>query len=206
MGPLIRKYYISIILFHNLGKTMSQGEHVLEHETRKMIYNHIQQYPGVSFNTLKNVFNLTDGTLRYHLMFLERAEKIRFGLEKGRRIYYPHQSLNNLSSIDIDDSTSLKLTQIQQRLLTAIKQYPGITQKELIKKTGMSRFTIMNNLKKLIGLELVKKKPNGNNVYYEFITNEQLKYQILKRLVIKLLKKEITEKRFLELKRKLDFD
>jgi predicted transcriptional regulator len=185
---------------------MSQGDIVLEHETRKMIFNHIIEYPGVSFNTLKKVLNITDGTLRYHLAYLERNEKIRFGLEKGRRIYYPHQVAVDPIGHETADHEGLRISQKQYQLLGIIKRYPKITQKELIKRSGMNRFTIMNNLKKLIGLELIKKTPNGNNVYYEFITNEQLQYQILKRLVIKLLKKEITEEKFIELKRKLELE
>jgi hypothetical protein len=70
----------------------------------------------------------------------------------------------------------------------------------------MNRLTLINNLKKLIAIELIRKTPNGNNVYYEYITNEQLRYEILKRLVIKLLKKEITEEKFLKLKKDLEFD
>jgi DNA-binding MarR family transcriptional regulator len=127
-------------------------------------------------------------------------------LEKGRRIYYPHHDTMVMIGHESDTNKDLRISNKQQKLLGIIKQHPGITQKELINRTGMNRFTIMNNLKKLIGLELIKKTPNGNNVYYEFITNEQLKYQILKKLVIKLLKKEITEEKFIELKRKLEFE
>jgi hypothetical protein len=51
---------------------------------------------------------------------------------------------------------------------------------------------------------IVRKIPNGNKVNYEYIENKQLRFEILKRLLIKLLQKEIDEETFLELKRKLD--
>ncbi len=186
---------------------MTKGDEVLEHETRKIIFNHILEYPGVSFKTLKKVLNLTNGTLRYHLNYLERAERICFNLEKGVRIYFPFNTINIFSEPDVGGvgkHRAIVLTNRQEQLLGIIKKYPGITQKDLVLRSKMNRFTLMNNLKVLIGLELIKKTPNGNNVYYEFITNEQLKYEILKRLVIKLLKKELSEERFLELKRKLE--
>lgn len=184
---------------------MSKGDDILDNEIRKMIYNHIIAYPGVSYFTLKKVFDLADGTLRYHLNYLERSEKISFGLEKGKRYYYPNHGEILANNRISDNSKLFELTSRQERLLGTIKRYPGITQKELVNKTGMNRLTIINNLKKLIALDLIRKTPNGNNVYYEFITNEQLRYEILKKLVIKLLKKEITEEKFLKLKRKLEF-
>jgi len=183
---------------------MSTGDDALEHETRRMIFDHIQAYPGVSYSVLKRVFRLTDGTLRYHLYYLERAEKIKFSLEKGKRFYYPQYNGISCSAVSPETLKPFDLTPIQVRILTAIKQAPGISQKELINKTGLKRYTIVNNLKKLLKLDIVRKTPNGRNVFYEYITNEQLRYEILRGLVIKLLKKEIDEDTFLELKRKLE--
>ena len=183
---------------------MSVGEDVLDHETRRKIYDHITAYPGVTYRILQKVLGLTDGTLRYHLNYLERAEKIKFSLEAGKRLYYPHMNEILATGQAIGSSQPYQLTQLQQRILTTIKQYPGITQTELIRKTGLRRFTIVNNIKKLLNLEIVRKTPNGKNVFYEYITNEQLKYEILKGLVIKLLKKEIDEETFLKMKRELE--
>jgi predicted transcriptional regulator len=187
---------------------MSFGESVLEHETRRMIFNHILAHPGVSFNILKKVFSLTDGTLRYHINYLERTEKITFGLEKGKRLYFPHQNAIPIPGgggiMNSDNGQPFKLSPAQEKLLNTIKFNPRISQKELIIRTGMKRFTVVNNLKKLLKFEIVKKTPNGKNVYYEYITNEQLKYEMLKGLVIKLLKKEIDEQTFLQLKRQLE--
>jgi predicted transcriptional regulator len=182
---------------------MATGEEALEHETRRMIYNHIISHPGVSYKVLKTVFSLTDGTLRYHLDYLERAEKISFGLEAGKRLYYPFHSEVTVASQLPGTAKPYKLTQLQERILNTIKQHPGITQKELMTSMGLKRFTIVNNVKKLLNLEIIRKTPNGKNVYYEYITNEQFRYELLKGLVIKLLKKEIDENTFINLKRKL---
>ena len=45
-------------------------------------------------------------------------------------------------------------------------------------------------------------KSSGSDPSY--IENEQLRYEILKRLLIKLIRKEINEEEFLKLKRSLD--
>jgi hypothetical protein len=51
---------------------------------------------------------------------------------------------------------------------------------------------------------IVRKIPDGAHVRYEYMENEQLRFEILRRLVIKLLRHEIDEEEFLELKRKLE--
>ena len=53
----------------------------LDHKTRKMIYNLIVARPGVKYKFIKRTLELTHGTLRYHLNFLERNDKIKSILE-----------------------------------------------------------------------------------------------------------------------------
>ena len=69
---------------------MAHGDVALDNKLRKIIYNHILAYPGESYNRLKNIFELTDGALRYHLGYLEKNRKISSDLAKGTRCYYPH--------------------------------------------------------------------------------------------------------------------
>ena len=64
-------------------------KNTLEHRTRKMIYNLIVARPGATYNFIKRTFDLTDGTLRYHLNYLERNDKLRSKLEQRNKCYYP---------------------------------------------------------------------------------------------------------------------
>jgi predicted transcriptional regulator len=183
-----------------------EGESVFENTTRRMIYNHIYAHPGVTFLILKKVLNLNESTLRYHLNYLERSEKISFGLEKGKRYYYPHSSAKQIvqKKEGISLTNELELTNIQARIIDTIQKYPKLNQKELSKRTRVNRITLNRNLKILMDLCLVRKIPNGNMVLYEYMPNEQLRYEILKKLLKKLVRNEIDEETFLELKRKLD--
>jgi predicted transcriptional regulator len=175
---------------------MSKGDSVLQNKIRRMIYNLIATYPGVSFNNLKNIFELTDSNLRYHLNYLEKNNKISAGLEKEIRCYYPHPA-----SVTID---SQKLTPLQERILNIIMKYPGINQKELINKSGSNRLKVIRNVNTLRKLDLVRNRKHQNNVYYYYVPDVEMKFTILKGLVFKFLKDEIDEETFLRLKRKLE--
>ena len=118
---------------------MSRDKVALENQVRKMICAHIVEYPGVSFSTLKRFHDLNDGTLRYHLTYLERAEKITSKLEAGKLHYYPYAKPVIHSKSTNTNLRSHELTPHQELILNAIKQNPGINQTELIAKTSLKR-------------------------------------------------------------------
>jgi predicted transcriptional regulator len=183
---------------------MAREDSVLDNKTRRLIFNHIAAYPGVSYSTLRKVLDIPAGTLSYHLNYLIRHEGIRFELDKGKRVYYvTHEIVSDMGLRD-GQVSDIKLSAVQEKLLTTIKHYPGITRKELIQITGLNRFTAINNLRRLLSLGLIRKYNEEGNVCYDFLTDEELKYEILRRLLIKLIKKEIDEETFLRLKRKLE--
>lgn len=168
-----------------------------------MIYNHILTYPGVSYLVLKNIYNLSAGTLRYHLEYLVKAERILVDIENGKRCYYPLKNDVLISEAFENKLAVYNLTETQKRILNTIKDSPGLNQHELIKRTGLSRFTINYNINKFVEQGFVKKYNNGKEVNYEYMTDELLRHEILLRLAMKLLNKEIDEKTFNELKTKL---
>ena len=175
----------------------------LEHYIRKMIYNHIIEYPGVSFSTLKRVFDLNDSTLRYHLKYLERTDRITPTMERGQLHYYPFNQISSTPDSTPGPHQKQKLTHHQEAILNAIRHYPGITQKELGKRTSLKRFILTYNLSKLIDLGMVRKNNHSHAVCYEPITDQQLNHEIMRVLTVKLLNKEITEQSYNELKRRL---
>lgn len=181
-------------------------EAVLQHETRRMIYQHILAHPGVTFNILKDVFGLTDGTLRYHIDYLKRADKISNNLTEGKRVYYPNGIGNVLMQKSKRSTDKFKLNDIQERLMETIRRYPGINQKELSDRCNLNRFKVRNNIGKLIDFGLIRTVKYKNMVCYEYVTDGHMEYEVLKTLIMKLLKGEIDEQTFIELKRKIEED
>jgi predicted transcriptional regulator len=185
---------------------MGWDEVALENRIRKMLYNHIVEYPGVSFPTLERIYNLNHSTLRYHLKYLESAERITSKLEVGKLHYYVNNGNENFSNPINNKLDIQNLTPPQEQILLAIKQHPGINQTELIAKTSFQRHILTYNISKLIELGFVKKSNYDKNVCYEYISKELLNYELLKILAIKLMNKEIDEQTYLKLRSKLKKD
>lgn len=182
---------------------MSRDKVDLENKIRKIIFKHIQEYPGVSFSKLKSFHDLNESTLRYHINYLERGERIRSKLENGKLHYYPQNSMGTIKDPTGVNPKIQELSPHQEQILISIKHHPGINQSELIMKTSLKRHILSYSLKQLIDMGIVRKVNNGRNVCYEYISNDLLNYEILKMLAIKFLNNEIDEQTYLKLRKKL---
>ena len=186
------------------GCTMLDGDAILENKLRRMLYNHIISYPGVSFNTLKNIYELTESGLRYHLNYLEKNNKISSSLERGIKCYFPHPASVTIPKNSKSTFESHKLPAHQELILTTIMRYPGISQKELISKTGINRFKINREIRTLKSLNLVKNTKRQNTICYEYVPDVEMKFKIIKGFIIRYLKAEIDEETLLRLIKRLD--
>ena len=176
---------------------------VLEHKTRKIIHRYISTHPGVSFNTLTKIFDLNKSTLNYHLNYLEKAKKV-FSEVKGRHKYYfsEQRTSSNLEHfIKFDINT---LTSFQLRILNIIQKHPGITRERIMKKSKIKRQTLSYNLLKLEELKIIKKDQDNKKESYKYISTEERRFLIMKRLLLRLLQNEIDEEQFLAIKEKID--
>jgi predicted transcriptional regulator len=88
--------------------------------------------------------------------------------------------------------------------LGIIKENPDINQKELVARSGLNRLTTIRNLETLKNHNLIRNKRIRNNVYYEYVPDVEMRFVILKGLILKFLRNEINEETFLRLKSKLD--
>lgn len=181
------------------------GEDIFHYnETRRSIHKHIMNYPGVRFTVLKDIFGIPEGTLRYHLRYLERRKQIRSTMEDGRRCYY---SVDMGRKDDVAGSYGRpKLSSTQEKIFKEIRKKPGISQKELCSATGLNRFTMMYNVKKLISLGIVRRYQTGKRVHYEYISSSMLNREILRRAAVDLLNGKIDEDTFERIISRLEGD
>jgi predicted transcriptional regulator len=181
---------------------MFNTANALEHRTRKQIFRFIQTNPGSTLSMIKRVLDLNRSTLSYHLNFLEKNNEI-FSKKEGRtRRYYCSNESGTLSLLPNVDPEAL--TTVQRRLLAYIERYPGITQKELMRRTKKNQQTVSYNVKKLIELQLVWKVETGGRNGYELVTPDKLREEMKKRLLLWLMNGEIDKETYIEMKERMD--
>jgi predicted transcriptional regulator len=185
-----------------MGVKMIGGEAELEHRTRKQVFNYIQSYPGVSFGSIQRFFDVNESTLKYHLNYLERSNKIYSKREGKRRCYFCEnhsgEHPENQNGVDLN-----VLNKNQKMILNLVHKHPGVTKKELLTKTKLNRNTLSYNLQVLVDRHVIW-QVGEFEMGYEYITPEKLQQEMYNRLLMRLLKDEIDEDTFLKIKKKLE--
>lgn len=169
-----------------------------DHRTRELLLERIKEVPGISFGNLMKSLDLNEGTLRYHLTYLERKELIYSRKSGRKRIYYT--SVCPGFSMDIKRD----LTKDQRRVLNLIRKSPGMSQNEILSSINIYKKDLKGIIEKLVGDHLIWEVENGNGICYEYITKEKLVNEIILDLVERFLKGEIEQTTFLKIKQWLD--
>jgi len=120
----------------------------------------------------------------------------------GKKCYYTEERTNKLEQIP---GLNLNVpTKNQRAILLIICDNPGITKKELVKKTRINKQSVTYSIKRLIDQKIVWTVRSGRETGYEYITKEKLKGKLLNLLLEKFLNGEIGEEKFFALKEKLE--
>jgi predicted transcriptional regulator len=177
----------------------------LKHRSRRLIFNYISSNPGVTISSIKRFFDMNESTLKYHLHYLEKNEKI-YSKPQGKYtcFYCKHRTLSKIHAEPTKRSALVNLSKTQKQLLDLIISRPGLTQKELAKLTNINRKSVSYSLKRLAEMKLVWVLKKDGKLGYEHITAEKLRLEMLSELVNKLLTDEIDEETFNKIKKKLE--
>ncbi len=136
--------------------TKIKREKVMDHFIRGRIYEFICSNPGVNYSSIKEQFKLTNGTVTYHLSMLERQEFIR---AKQDGIYKRYFSNNGGPAVSDVQPMSLQLS-----IAKAIREEPGMTQKEIATRLGSSKQLVSYHLRNMKKDGLLDTHRDGRSV------------------------------------------
>jgi hypothetical protein len=134
--------------------TKIQREEVLDQFTRGRIYGMIESNPGVHYTLIKKKMGVGNGTLTYHLTTLEREGFVRSEWDGLYKRFYPSQMARSPTDV-------LELSRVQTELMGHIRTDPGITQKELSMRTGLSKRVISYHISRMTQARLIRVVRDG---------------------------------------------
>ncbi|NLV26624.1 MAG: winged helix-turn-helix transcriptional regulator [Methanomicrobiales archaeon] len=131
-------------------------KNILEHETRKKIYDLVCQNPGINLSRLSELSECNESTLRYHLdqisqkKYITRYDNGRSSHFFEKRIGFSPEEQQFLSSLSSGQSG---------KILHLIHNDPGITRNELAQKLGIASSTATRTVQHLTlnGLVVLEK-------------------------------------------------
>jgi predicted transcriptional regulator len=166
--PLI-VYPVEIFLFVKiltaLGYRKVEQYALSYNRNREEIYETIVTHPGVKFNALERLTGMKEGTLKYHLLLLERKRKIvsirfvtsmRYFENDGR-----YTELEKKVFLHGQNPTT-------RRILGILSASPGVSRKDIAAALGISGPSVSWHTKRLWYDGIITTKRNGNGVRYSF--------------------------------------
>jgi predicted transcriptional regulator len=151
-------------------------EDVLEMETRKEIFEHVQANPGVHFSQLKRDLDMETGLLQHHLDTLEEYDVLTSEDHQGKRRVFVARELDEeeraiLSSLRYETTRHILLF-----LLEESKARNGGIAEQL----GVSPATVSWHVSRLVEDGIVSEVRDGRTTRYT-VTDEELTMQLLVR-------------------------
>jgi DNA-binding MarR family transcriptional regulator len=161
---------------------MISRENVLELETRRMVYNHILEHPGLHVRQLERELKIPFGTLKYHLKFLKKRDLLIIESKDRFTRYFVKEKIGSkdkkvLSLIRRDSYRKIILFMLMMVLST---------RSEISKSLQKHPNTIAYHLEKLLENEIIEHVPVKNGeielihednrriVEYSYISNENV--------------------------------
>ncbi len=134
-----------LILMLPLLTKMNKEKSLMDNEMRGAIFGVIVSEPGIHYNEIRRKLKLPNGTAAHHLIILEKEKKIISRYDGPKRRFYQRSVI----STAIKGRAGPRPKGVQLEILSMLEEEPGLSQKEMLRKTGQSQQTISYHLKKL---------------------------------------------------------
>ncbi|UCD92850.1 MAG: right-handed parallel beta-helix repeat-containing protein [Methanobacteriota archaeon] len=135
---------------------------ILDHYDRGRVFQYIQMNPGEHYNQIKRDVGLANGSLVHHLTMLEKGGRIKSRRDGRFRRFYTMETKIPVTNGGI-------LTEVQKRVVDAVKDIPGMTQKEISTLLGVHQSSINYQMRKLEERGLIRVERKGRKVHYYYV-------------------------------------
>jgi uncharacterized membrane protein/DNA-binding MarR family transcriptional regulator len=155
-GTETGKYWFLSLLFVPLYTKLRKDD-ILDHFVRGQVYGYIKANPGEHYNSIKKALALKNGTLVYHLKTLEREEFIKSVADGRFKRFYPRE----MKVPEPSDELVLRMNHIQHEILKIIRENPGISQKDIASRIGLSTPTVHYHINIMMSARVINVKRVG---------------------------------------------
>lgn len=164
-GLAFRREDIRFILLSTFGGLLyskMRKDDIMRTESRKNIFNHIAQNPGVNFSTIMKDLRIGTGNAVYHLSVLEREGYVISKSEVGRRLFFPR----DIGIGPYPNDESLILSVLQKGIIHHLQDYGPATMTQIEKALSQKQTTVNYNIRKLMERGLVIREGGRRNGLY----------------------------------------
>ncbi|MFQ6060565.1 MAG: NosD domain-containing protein, partial [Thermoplasmata archaeon] len=135
---------------------------ILDHYDRGRVYQYIEMNPGEHYNQIKRDLGLPNGSLVHHLRMLEKSGKVKSRKDGRYRRFYT-------SGTKIPRCDGGILTEVQKRIVDAVVEVPGVTQKEVASLLGVHQSSVNYQMRRLEERGLIRVEKRGRKVHYYYV-------------------------------------
>lgn len=151
--PVVFSLILGVFLFSRIKR-----QKILRNLARGRIFEHIKKNPGIHFRAIQKDLKLNLGSVSHHLNILEREEQIKS---------YQDGVYRRFALAGTRPPLKIMLSNLQESILNVVKDNPGISQSNISKKVGKSRFVVNYHVKILgdVGMLLVEREGRKSQCY-----------------------------------------
>ena len=133
----------------------------LELESRRVVFECIQRFPGIHLRELQRKLDMPMGSLEFHLHFLETKRFISVQKEEHYKCYYPARS-----GIKDKKLLSLLRREVPRKVMVHLLENNEAKHGDILGVVEVSPSTLSFHLKKLMKAGIVAQRKEGRIRYY----------------------------------------
>jgi len=143
---------------------------VLELETRREIYDLVNQHPGIHLSKISQILKMRISLVEYHLLFLEKHEIIKSDKETGYNRYYIK------GQIGVEDKRYLFILRQETMLeiILFLLKNDVSPHKLILENVKVSPSTLSYHLNKLLKNDIIELKRYGENKGYKIKNRDEI--------------------------------